>query len=42
MYANYTAIINSNLVFRFETFGAVFNTQISCNSVQFPRFGTKI
>ena len=31
----------SNLVFRFETFGAVFSTQIPCNSVQFPRFSNQ-
>ena len=30
-----------NLVFRFETFGAVFSTQIPCNSVQFPRFSNQ-
>ena len=31
-----------NMVFRFGTFGAVFSTQILCNSVQFPSFRTKI
>ena len=30
-----------NMVFRFETFGAVFSTQIPCNSVQFPRFSNQ-
>ena len=30
-----------NLVFRFETFGAHFSTQIPCNSVQSPMFRTK-
>ena len=36
----YTSIDN-NMVFRFETFGAVFSTQIPCNSVQSPMFRTK-
>ena len=36
-----TSRLFSNMVFRFETFGAVFSTQIPCNSVQFPSFRTK-
>ena len=34
-------VIYYNMVFRFETFGAVFSTQIPCNSVQSPIFRTK-
>ena len=38
---NLASLVVINLVFRFETFGAVFSTQIPCNSVQSPIFRTK-